>query len=133
MLVMMMKWNERKHIAILFIIAVISSSIVFGLMGYSFGKQEKENLLLIEIADLMDETVYYKNRYYTEALADFLYIQLYMYPFNSNDTVTLEYSGLHNEIICVNHTEPNPDYLPFRYVYRYRIHFDRTLTFEEMD
>lgn len=81
----------------------------------------------------------YNNRFYKEALADFLYIQIYMYPFNENDTVTLQMSS-DNPIkdiprfIYINHTEPNPDYAYIgKYVYRYKMHFTHILTWEEIE
>ena len=66
-------------------------------------------------------------------LSDFLQVQLYLYPFNDDDVVTLEYGGVHQEIMYINHTEPNPSYLPLKYVYRYIMHFDRELIIEQID
>lgn len=75
----------------------------------------------------------YNSRFYKQALSDDLLIQLYMFPFNENDVVTMYYEGENNEVIYINHTEPNPDFLPFRFVYNYHFHFDRELTIEEYE
>ena len=87
---------------------------------------------LISLTPLQSSDIDYHNRFYKEALADFFQVQILMFPFNSNDSVTLEFGGVHNEIIFINHTEPNPDYtIVDKYVYRYIMHFDYNLTFEE--
>lgn len=75
----------------------------------------------------------YESRFYKEGLSDYLLVQLYMYPFNSSDVVTLEFGGEHQEIIYINHTVPNPTYTPFKEVYNYIMHFDREFTIEEAD
>jgi len=76
----------------------------------------------------------YTSRFYKQALSNDLLIQLYMFPFNDNDTVTMQFEGLHDEIIHIVHTEPNPDYAYIgKYVYEYRFHFDHELTIEEIE
>jgi len=74
---------------------------------------------------------YYNSRFHYQALSDFWLIQLYMFPFNDNDTVSMYFEGEYDEVIFISHTQPNPDYLP-REVYKYRFHFDRELTIEEI-
>jgi len=117
-------------------------SLIAGGVGYYIGSLETQYNVLTEYNELTLENyeyyvnftenpAYIRNRFYTEGLADFLQIQLLMYPFNKNDIVNLEFGGLHNELIYINHTEPNPDYSFNRDIYNYIMHFDYELTFEE--
>lgn len=82
-------------------------------------------------SNITDDTMDYEYRFYKEGLADFLMLQLYMFPFNSSDAVTLEYGGSHNEVIYINHTVPNPDFLPMRELYNFTMNFDYEMTWQE--
>ena len=90
------------------------------------------SVIIIVASNQVDKD--YNSRFYKQALSNDLLIQLYMFPFNDNDTVTLYYEGDHNEVIHIVHTEPNPDYAYIdKNVYEYRFHFDYEVTIEEIE
>ena len=105
---------------------VTKIALVLGVIGFAVS--------IIVAIDAVEEEQDYNSRFYDQALSDSFLIQLYMFPFNDNDTVTLYYEGEHNEVIHIVHTEPNPDYSYIgKNVYEYRFHFDHELTIEEIE
>jgi len=89
------------------------------------------SIIVISKTNTDIESVNYSSRFYKEGLADFLQVQLYMYPFNRTDVVTLEYGGAHNEVVYINHTVPNPDFLPMRELYNFTMNFGYEMTWQE--
>lgn len=88
--------------------------------------------LIILFADEItaENEINYNNRFYKEGLADFLMLQLYMFPFNNSDIVTLENGG-YGQIIYINHTVPKPEFLPMRMVYNFTMNLDYKMTWQE--
>ena len=89
---------------------------------------------LIALADKTvdsDNDIDYSSRFYKEGLADFLQVQLYMFPFNNTDVVTLEYGGEYKySTIFINHTVPNPDFYPMRELYNFTMNFGYEMTWQ---
>ena len=101
---------------------VISGSLII------FSKSEIQETKNIEID--------YSSRFYKEALADFLQVQLYMFPFNSSDVVTLSYSTDTNypmQTIFINHTVSNPEFYPIKELYNFTMNFGYEMTWQEGD
>ena len=89
------------------------------------------SIIVISKTNTDIESVNYSSRFYKEGLADFLQVQLYMFPFNSTDVVTLEYGGEYKySTIFINHTVPNPDFYPMRELYNFTMNFGYEMTWQ---
>jgi len=117
-------WNA---VGLIIVVMILIGTAIFVQILIS----NDHDTILHLIQDDISQTPYYGDRFYDQALADFLQLQLLMYPFNGTDIVTLEFGGIHNELIYINHTVPNPDYSFNRDIFNYIMHFDYELTFEE--
>ena len=113
--------DEGKKIdkkTILYNILIILFVSILILSSYNIGKNTTAN----------DD---YENRFYKEGLADFMMLQLYVFPFNNTDVVTLNYGGMYHEIMYINHSVPCPEFLPHRYLYNFTMNGGYEMTWQE--